>query len=434
MKLEEKIAKKKAVIGVIGLGYIGLSLVDAFGKGGYRLVGYDYNEMKINSLKKKKPYFNFFDHNLIFSLLDDKMLEVSADSSVLKNVDIIIISVSTSLDQNRNPNLTNLHAAFETINKYLKKDQLIILQSSTYPGTTEEEILPIIKKSPFKIGKDIFLAHVPEVADIGNPDFSFMHVPRIVSGITPKCAELAGQLYRQMGCEIFICSSTRVAESAKLLQNSFRLVNIALINEMKVMFDKMGVDVWEVIEAASCKPFGFTPFYPGPGIGGDCIPVTPLYLIWKAKMTEGPTSLLEQAVHVNEATPLYVMNKIIQGLNERKKSLREAKLLILGVGYKKDVNEIHESPAIKILLLLKNMFADVQYHDPYVEQLKLDSKYNLKSIELNYNKLDEYDAVIILTGHSSYDWKKVVQYSNLVIDTRNVTSNIKHPKKKVIKG
>lgn len=431
--LEKKISSKKALIGIIGLGYIGLSLADVFAKSGFKIVGFDSNPKKVEDLKKKKKILNFFDFSLLFSLLDNKHLILSSDSSVLKNADIIIISVSTSLDEHRVPDLTNLRSAFKTVNKHAKKNQLIILQSSTYPGTTEEEVLPMLN-TKHKIGKDIFLAHVPEVADIGNPDFNFTRVPRIISGITSDCAKLASQLYAEIGCKIYVCSSPKVAEAAKLLQNAYRLLNISFINEMKIMFDKMGIDVWEVIEAAATKPFGFVPFYPGPGIGGDCIPIAPLYLVWKAKVSEGPTTLLELAAHVNESIPTYVYNKVILGLSSQKKTSPKAKILLLGVGYKKDVNDVRESPALKILALLKKTFTNVHYNDPYVDKIQLPTHEEMKSVDLDYKKLKKYDAVIINTDHSCYDWKEIAANSSLIIDTRNVLATIKHSKKKVFKA
>jgi len=434
--LKEKIAAKTAIIGFIGMGYIGLSLLDAFGSAGYPLIGYDIDQKKIELLKKKKPYLNFLDHKNLFALMDQKRFKISNDSVVLQEADIIIISVATPLDRYRTPNLTNLRNAFLTISKHLQKNQLIILQSSTFPGTTNEELLPLLEKSGFKIGKDFFLAHVPEVTDIGNPEFSVAAVPKIISGITTACRTLATSLYKQLGCKTVACSSTSIAEAAKLLQNSFRLINISFINEMKILFDHMGLDVWEVIEAASSKPFGFMPFYPGPGVGGSCIPIVPFYLVWKAKATGGQAVMLEQAGHINDLMPTYVFNKMIQGLNLQSKTLNGAKVLVLGVTYKKDVNDLRESPALKLLPLLKNMNAEVFYHDPYVKELSQIEEcpgLALKSIELNYEMLALYDAVIILTDHTCYDWDKIVLHSHLVVDTRNVTANVK-AKSKIVKA
>jgi UDP-N-acetyl-D-glucosamine dehydrogenase len=436
-QLEQKIQAKRAVIGVVGLGYIGLSLLDAFGKAGFPLVGYDYNQSRMEMLARKEPYLNFIDHKDLFKLMDQNCFKASSDPSVLQAADVTVISVPTSLDQHQTPNLSNLHAAFNTVYSYLKKDQLIILQSSTYPSTTQDTLLPILENSGLKVGEDFFLAYVPEVADIGNPQFSFTQVPRIISGITPACRNLAEQLYKQIGCKVVLASSTKIAESAKLLQNSYRLLNISFINEMKMMFDRMGLDVWEVIRAAESKPFGFVPFHPSPGVGGDCIPVTPFYLVWQAKATEGPTTLLEHAGHINEMMPHYVISKVVEGLNLHKKFVREAKILVLGVAYKKNVNDIRESPSLSILALLQKMLANVEYHDPFVSELPPLVKHpdlKLRSITLDYEKLHSYDAVIIATDHSNYDWSKIVENSQLVIDTHNVTENVKNAKEKVIKA
>lgn len=435
--LEEKLKSKTAVVGVIGMGYIGLSLLEAFGRAGYPIVGYDYNAERMKMINHKKSYLNFMDLDLLFSLMDEGKFKASSNPDILKNADVLVISVPTTLDTHGTPDFSNLHSAFSTVFNYLKKGQLIVLQSSTYPGTTKEELLPILNKSHLKAGKDFYLAHVPEVADIGNPEFNFYEVPRIASGITSTCRKMAKILYEQIGCKVVLASSTEVAEAAKMLQNAFRLVNISFINEMKILFDKMGMDVWEVIEAAASKPFGFMPFYPCAAVGGDCIPIAPFYLVWKAKVTDGPSTLLEQAGQINKTMPLYVFNKIIQGLNKHKQTIAGAKVLILGLGYKKDVNDVRESASLKLLPLLKKMQADVHYHDPYVKEIAKfpeNPHLHFKSIDLDYDKLGNYDAIVIVTDHSCYDWDKIVANSKLIIDTRNVTKGIKGAKSKVIKG
>ena len=434
--LTEKITNKTAVVGVIGLGYIGLSLLDAFGLGGFPLVGYDNDHGKVEMLRHKESYLNFLNMNRLFELMDRGSCEFSSDPSVLENADVIIISVSTTVDKYNTPNLTNLRSAFDVVAKYHKKQQLIILQSSTYPGTTREELLPVLLKSNLQLGIDFYLAHAPEIADIGNEKFNFFEVPRIVSGITPACLKMVSLLYHTIGCPIVPCSSTEVAEAAKLLQNSFRLINISFINEMKVLFSSMGIDIWEVVETASSKPFGFMPFYPSPGIGGDCIPIAPRYLVWRAKVKGGPTTLLEDAGRVDDSMPHYVINKLIEGLNLRKKTIRDSKILVLGVGYKKDVNDIRESAALKIIPILNTLLAKVYYNDPYVGAISDFPGYpdlKMTSVLLDYNSLDLYDAVMVLTDHSCYDWEKIIKNSDLVIDTRNVSANIVDTKK-VIKA
>ena len=434
--LIEKIASKEAVIGVIGLGYIGLSLLDAFKKLNFPLVGYDTDVKRVEMLKNKKSYISHLTLEGLFSQ-GEKRFEPSSDPDILQKADVIVISVSSGLDDHQTPNLSNLRQTFELVLKSLKKDRLIILQSSTYPGMTENELLPILEQSHLKIGKDFYLAYVPEVFDIGNKDFTFTQIPRIMGGITPACLETAKLLYETIGCQVVPCSSPSIAESAKLLQNSYRLLNISFINEMKIMFDGMGIDVWEVIKAANTKPFGFTAFHPSAGAGGDCIPVSPAYLIWEAKETAGPTTLLETAEHINNTIPNYVVDKIIQGLARKKKSINGAKVLVLGIAYKKDINDIRLAPALKILSLLNKNQAKTYYNDPYVKEISAHHKYpdlNLKSVPLIYEQLTFYDAVVIVTDHSNYDWEKIVANSQLVVDTRNVTATINGPKKNVIKA
>lgn len=435
-ELEQKLLNKSAIIGVIGLGNIGLSLLDAFGKAGFPLVGYDTNREKIKMLQNRESYLNYMDMEPLFKMMDQNRFKPSFNPEILKEADVLIISVPTSIDRYGTPNLTNLRSAFQTVSKYLRKHQLIVLQSSTYPGTTQEEFLPILQRSNLNVGIDFYLAHVPEIADIGNLDFQFTDMPRIVSGITPSCLKKVALLYQSVSSKVIPCSSTQVAESAKLLQNAFRLVNISLVNEMKMLFDTMNIDVWEVIAAASTKPFGFMPFYPGPGIGGDCIPIAPFYLVWKAKSTGGPTTMLEDAGRINDAMPHYVINKLIYGLNKDKKTLKDSKILILGVGYKKDVNDIRESIALKLIPILKNMQALVDYHDPYVKELLNFPEYpdlSMSSIEFNEKNLKDYDALVVLTDHNSYDFANIVKNSNLVVDTRNVSSKIAD-RRKIIKA
>lgn len=436
--LKKAIESKNAVVGVIGMGYIGLSILDALAKAGFKhLMGYDRDEAKVDMLRKGESYLNYLFPKELFQLEKKKGFTPSADPALLKKADVIIISVPTSWDQHQVPDLSNLRRAFHTVFDSLRKGQLVVLQSSTYPGTTEKELLPLLEKSKMKVGKDFYLACVPEVFNIGDSDFPFTHVPKAAGGVTEKCLEMAQTLYHAMGCKVVACSSPKVTEAAKLLQNSYRLVNISLINEMKIMFDRMGLDVWEVISAAATKPFGFVPFYPSPGAGGDCIPVSPAYLIWEAKESDGPTMMMEIAEHINQMIPYYVVDKISEGLSNQNKCLKDAKVLVLGVGYKKDIDDVRLSASLKILYLLKKKQADVRYHDPYVSKLPPLPCYpglSMKSETFDYEKLGKFDAVVILTDHSYYDWKKIVAKSKLVIDTRNVTQGIAGSKSKVVKA
>lgn len=425
--LKRKIIEKRAVIGVIGLGSIGLSLLDSFAQAGFPLAGFDINPQRVEMLKEKESYLNFLDMTLLFSFIDQNKFKPSADPKILDEADVLIICVPTSIDQYGTPNLSNLRSAFETVAGHLKKQQLVILQSSTYPGTTREELLPILNKSNLKVGVDIFLAHAPEIADFGNEEYDFMKVPRIVSGITPACMKMVSLLYQFITVKVVPCATTEIAEAAKLLQNAFRLINISFINEMKILFDRMNIDVWDVIEAAASKPFGFMPFYPSPGIGGDCIPIAPFYLVWKAKVTGGPTTMLEDAGRINNAMAHYVISKIVYGLNLRKKTIRDSKILILGITYKKDINDVRESPAIKILPLLNNMLAHVFYHDPFVRTISYFPGYpsfSMESIDFEYETLHLYDAVVVLTNHSCYDWVNIAKHTDLLIDTRNISSEL----------
>ncbi|MCX6989681.1 MAG: nucleotide sugar dehydrogenase [Chlamydiae bacterium] len=435
--LSQKIASDQAVIGLIGMGFIGLSLLEVFGDKGFPLVGYDLNTQRVEMLKRAEAYYNFMPVKKLHAWIEKKQFTPSSDPDILNSADVLIISVPTSLDHHRLPDLSSLKGAFTTAASHLKKGQLIILQSTTYPGTTEKEFLPILEARGLKVGKDFFLGYVPEISDPGNPDYSFTNVPRIVSGITPACRDLVEQLYKKIGCKVIPCPSTQVAEAAKILQNTYRLVNISLVNEMKIMFDRMGMDIWEVIEAASTKPFGFTPFYPGPGIGGDCIPVVPFYLSWKAQETDGPSSLIDLAGSINLSMPHYVVEKVTEALSARKKSLAGAKILMLGVSYKKDVNDLRESPSLRILTLLKEKKAEVFYHDPLVpvlDKLRYYPDLHLKSVELDYKKWGAYDAILIATDHSCYNWKEIVAHAALIIDTRNVTKGLADPEHKITKA
>ncbi len=431
MSLEEKIASHQATIGVIGMGYIGLSLLEVFGSKGFPLVGYDSNTERVDKLNECVCPMNFINIDSLFDHLKAGKFEPSSDPTVLKKADVLVISVPTSLDDHSVPDFSSLRKAFRTVSSLIKKDLLIILQSTTYPGTTVEELLPLLEKSGLTVGEDFFLAYAPEISDPGNLDYRFADVPRLVSGVTERCLNLIDSLYRNIGCEVVHCSGPNVAEAAKIFQNTYRLINISFVNEMKMMFDRMGMDVWEVINAASSKPFGFTPFYPSRGVGGDCIPVDPVYLIWKAKSTQGPTSLIEIAENINEMMPHFVVEKVVSSLNHVGKSMKDAKVLLLGVGFKKDVDSLQQSASLKILSLLKSHEADVSYQDPLVDELH---GLKMKSVPLDYPSFSNYDAIVIATDHSVYDWKQIVQHSSLIIDTCNATAQIPDAKEKVVKA
>ncbi|MCH9609230.1 MAG: UDP-N-acetyl-D-glucosamine 6-dehydrogenase [Chlamydiales bacterium] len=414
-----KISSKETVIAVIGMGYVGLSLLEVFGKEGFPIIGLDCDTEKVENLKKGESSMGFLPLDDLFPLIKSEKFIPTTDASVLKDADIIIVSVPTTLDEHKQPDFGPLRIVFKEVADYLKKGQLIILQSTTYPGTTEEEFLPLIS-GKYEVGKEVFLGYVPEISDIGNPNHTFRSVPRILSGVTPKCLELVEHLYKTIGCQTYCCSNTRVAEAAKIYQNTYRLVNVSFANEMKILFDRMGMDVWEVIEAAATKPFGFTRFDPSPGVGGDCIPIDPFYLTWKAMSTEGPSQMIDTAGHVNDMAPYFVVDKTIEGLGKARKAIVGSKVLLLGVAFKKDVDDPRHSCAIKVLELLKKKGAEVAYHDPFIPYLK---EFNLNSVP--FDRLGEFDAVVITTDHSQFDWSQVIKNSKLIIDTRHVVKGEK---------
>lgn len=421
-KLLHKIVEREAVIGILGLGYTGLSLAHEFGKEGFKVIGFDIDASKITKLQHKETYLPFLPHDHLFELIDEKRFIPTANSKDLLETDIKIIAVPTPLNAARQPDLSYLRSAAKTVAQSLRQEQLVVLQSTTYPGTTEEEVLPLLEKeSGFKVGKDIYLAYVPEREDAGNPQSVLSQIPRLCGGITRHCLCLAKTLYEYITVKVHPCSSPKIAEAAKAYENTFRLINIAFVDEMKIAFDAMGIDIWEVIEASSTKPFGFYPFYPGPGIGGECIPVDPIYLSWRAKQFDARTVMIETASEINLLTSEYFVQKIAAALKAHQKSLNQAKILLLGVAFKKDVSDIRESPALRILDSLKKKGARVSYHDPLVPSLPT---YQLDSIPLDEGTLKSYDCVVITTDHSFYDWKWVCEHSPLIIDTRNATRKL----------
>lgn len=432
--MERKIKAKKAHIGIIGLGYVGLPLLKTFLASGFRVMGFDVDERKVEMLNQGKSYIKHVSAEELKGYLRKQKFQATSDFKNLAKVDVIIICVPTPLDPHKNPDLSFVIKTTEVIAANLRKGQLVVLESTTYPGTTEEEMLPLLERRGFKVGKDFFLAYSPERENPGDKDYTTAKIPKVVGGVTSSCRRVATTLYDQVVIKTIPVSSPRVAEATKLLENIFRSVNIALVNEMKMIFELMGIDVWEVIEAASTKPFGFLPFYPGPGYGGHCIPVDPFYLAWKAKEVEYPTKFIELAGEINTRMPYYVVSKTIAALNESGKSIKGAKLLILGIAYKRDVDDQRESPSLKIISLLQKKGAKVSYNDPYVPQSFGHRDYpelRLTSEPLTERKLKEFDAVIIATDHSFYDYDWIVKNASLVVDTRNA---IKKKRKNVIKA
>ncbi len=427
MDLLEKIDKREAVVGVIGLGYVGLPLVIEFGRVGFRVIGFDTDARKVEDLNAGRSYIKHIPSARVEELLRGNKFRATTDFSMLGETDCIIICVPTPLNRHREPDLTYVHRTTEIIARHLRKGQLVVLESTTYPGTTDEEMRAILEATNMKAGEDFHLAYSPEREDPNNSDFSTRTIPKVVGGYTAGCLRLAERLY---GCVVertVPVSSTKVAEATKLLENIYRSVNIALVNELKVLFDRMGIDVWEVIEASKTKPFGFQAFYPGPGLGGHCIPIDPFYLTWKAREYDFNTRFIELAGEINTSMPYYVIDKVVQALNERGKSIKSSRILVLGLAYKKDVDDTRESPSLKLMDLLMKRGAGVDYNDPHVPRTVKTRKYDfrLESVPLTEENLARYDCVIVATDHSDYDYDFIVRHSSLVVDTRNATRDVK---------
>jgi UDP-N-acetyl-D-glucosamine dehydrogenase len=432
--LQKRIKDKKAVVGVVGLGYVGLPLVKAFLKKGFAVIGFDIDRRKVEMLNQGKSYIKHITAAELRPFLSTKRFAATTEFARLTDVDAVLICVPTPLDDHRNPDLSFVLNTTETIARHLRKGQLVVLESTTYPGTTDEEMLPILERGGFKAGRDFFLAFSPERENPGDPVYTAENTPKVVGGLTKDCLALADTLYSQVVVKTVPVSSTRAAESTKLLENIFRCVNIALVNELKMIFDRMGIDVWEVIQAASSKPFGFMPFYPGPGLGGHCIPIDPFYLTWKAREVDYSTKFIELAGEINTAMPYYVINKTLEALAKKGKSFKGSKILVLGIAYKKDIDDQRESPALKIISLLQKKGAKVEYNDPYVPESSGHREYpgmSLKSVPLTAKRLRQADAVIIATDHTSYDYGWIVKNAKLVVDTRNA---VKTGSKNVIKA
>jgi UDP-N-acetyl-D-glucosamine dehydrogenase len=436
MNLIERIKSKESLIGIIGLGYVGLPLVIRFGEENFRVIGFDIDEEKIKKLKQGQSYIKHIPDARIKKLVASRRFDPTSDYSRLKEADCVIICVPTPLTINKEPDLSYIQNTTDEIAKYMRKGQLISLESTTYPGTTREILLPKFEKNHLRAGKDYFLVFSPEREDPGNPKFNTKNIPKIVGGITPACAEVGKALYSQIISEVIAVSSPEVAEFTKILENVFRSVNIALVNELKILADRMNVDIWEVIKAASTKPFGFMSFYPGPGLGGHCIPIDPFYLSWKAKALNFNTRFIELAGEVNTGMPNYVVSKIGDALNQNGKCFKNAKILVLGISYKKDVDDTRESPALEIIEMLQEKGAKVLYNDPYIPRIPKVRKHDLRlnSTSLTDELLQGMDAVAIITDHSSYDYGWIVKNAKLVIDTRNATAAITTAKHKIVKA
>jgi len=430
--LQEKIRSKTAKIGIIGFGYVGLPLAVEFAKAGFKVTGIDINPERVDQINKGESYLNDLTEENAKTLVNNKKLEATSDYGVLSRLDVILICVPTPLTKMREPDISPISESCQQIAKYLKGGRLVILESTTYPGTTTEAVLPILQSSGLIVGQDFFLAFSPERIDPGRKDFTIKNTPKIVGGVTSNCTILARTLYEQIVDRVIPVSSPKVAEMAKLLENIYRVVNIALVNELAILSDRMGIDIWEVIDAASTKPFGFTPFFPGPGLGGHCIPIDPFYLAWKARKFGLNTKFIELAGEINTNMPYYVVSKITKALNSRKKSLNSSEILILGIAYKPDIKDIRGAPALKIIELLQNEGATVKYNDPYVPQLKVNGEV-LDSISLKNPVLKDVDCAVIVTNHSSYDYEWIAKNAKLIIDTRNALKKVNEGSAKIVK-
>jgi UDP-N-acetyl-D-glucosamine dehydrogenase len=433
----QKIKSHEATIGVIGLGYVGLPLVLRFAEERFKVIGFDVDPTKVNQLNEGQSYIHHISADRIRRLRNEKRFEATSDFARLAEPDCIIICVPTPLTPKKDPDMQYIEKTADAISRTLRAGQLVSLESTTYPGTTDEVLLDLFRQKGLEAGKDYFLVFSPEREDPGNPKFSTRTIPKVVGGTTPACLELGVALYEQVIDKVIPVSSTRAAELVKLLENIYRCVNIALVNELKLLTDRMNIDVWEVIEAASSKPFGFTPFFPGPGLGGHCIPIDPFYLSWKAKEYDFSTRFIQLAGEINAAMPHYVIERLGAALNDRSRSIRGSKVLVLGVAYKKDVDDVRESPSLEIMKLLKERGAEVSYSDPFIARLHKMREYDfsyLSSVPLTEESLRSYDVVLIATDHSNVDYQRIVDHSRLVVDTRNATKAIKTGREKIVRA
>jgi UDP-N-acetyl-D-glucosamine dehydrogenase len=451
--LQKVLQEGKARVGVIGMGYVGLPLALLFARGGFLITGFDIDPEKVQKLRLGETYIKHIPAETIAEAIEKKRFWATDDFNELAEMDAIVICVPTPLDDHREPDLSFIRDTAEAIRPRLRAGQLVVLESTTYPGTTEEVVLPILERSGLRCPvsayntdgaaaeaaaserADFLLAFSPEREDPGNKDFRTHQIPKVIGGVNAASARAARALYQGGFDRTLIVSSSRAAEMTKLLENIFRCVNIALVNELKLLSLRMGIDIWEVIEAAKTKPFGFTPFYPGPGLGGHCIPIDPFYLTWKAHEYEFPTRFIELAGEINSAMPEHVVAAVGEALNRRRRCLQDARVLVLGIAYKKDIDDLRESPSLRIIELLQARGARVDYHDPYFPRLHKMRHYDLglKSVELTPQAVAGYDAVVIATDHSSYDYAAIVAAAQLVVDTRNATGKVREHREKIVR-
>ena len=424
--LEEKIKARTARVGIIGLGYVGLPLAVEFAKAGFSVTGIDVQESKVARLNAGESYVQDVTGNALRPLVESGKFHATTDFSAVADLDTINIAVPTPLRKTKDPDRSYIVSACQETAKYFGPGKLVILESTTYPGTTDELVLPMLERPGLKVGEDFFLCFSPERVDPGNARYQTANIPKVVGGITPACTELGALFYSQALQTVVPVSSTSVAEMVKLLENTFRMINIGLVNELALMCDRMGINVWEVIDAAATKPFGFMPFYPGPGLGGHCIPIDPFYLSWKTKQAGIEARFIDLAGYINGQMPHFVVDKIQNALNDQAKPLKGSHVHILGVAYKRDIDDMRESPALDIILLLERRGALVTYSDPYVPHVKLDGRE--LSAQDALSSAAQADCTVIVTDHSSFDYAGLVQCARLIVDTRNALKNLPSPK------
>jgi UDP-N-acetyl-D-glucosamine dehydrogenase len=435
--LEQAIKDKTAIIGIIGLGYVGLPLIDAFVNSGFKTLGFDVDQNKVDQLQAGKSYIQHIPSETVSSWLEKKQFESTTDTARMKEADALLICVPTPLTSSRDPDLAYVENTTTAIAESLRPDQLVVLESTTYPTTTRDVLLPILEATGLKVGEDYYLAYSPEREDPGNPNFSAAGIPKVVGGMEENSLRIAAALYEHAVVNVVSVSSPEVAEACKILENTYRAVNIAMVNELKTLFDRMGIDVWEVIDAAKTKPFGFQAFYPGPGLGGHCIPIDPFYLSWLARKEGLTTRFIELAGEVNTRMPRYVIDRLAEFLNEQSKPLKGSKICMLGVAYKKDVDDPRESPSFHLLDLLLERGVEFTYNDPHIPSLPKMRHHNvpaMESQELTPEFLAEQDCVLIATDHSAYDYDFIVKNSSMILDTRNATKDVAQGREKIYKA
>lgn len=430
--LLERIRQKEARVGVVGLGYVGLPLAVEFAEAGFTVLGIDLDPKRVETINAGRSYIGDVAEERLRPLVEGHRLTATSTYDMVSMLDAISICVPTPLGKSRDPDISYILQAADAVSQRSRRGQLIVLESTTYPGTTEEIIAPRLVANGLRIGEDIFLAFSPERVDPGNPVHTICNTPKVIGGMTPACLEVASALYGSIIETIVPVSSPAAAEMTKLLENTFRAVNIALVNEIAIMCDRLELDVWEVIDAAATKPFGFMRFLPGPGLGGHCIPVDPHYLAWKLRTLNYTARFIELAGEINSHMPHYVVDKVIAALNDTRKPVRGSSVLILGVAYKRDVSDIRESPALDIMRELILRGANLSYHDPHVPQLQLDEAM-LESVKLTEEVLHRADCVVIVTDHSAYDWEWVAREAGLIVDTRNALRGVRNPRAKIVK-